>query len=656
MRRTILSLPVALCALAGTALSQSFTFSQKNSYPVGTAPGSIVSADFNGDGKPDLATMDIVSFTVSVLMGNGDGTFRALAAYALPCQPAHITTGDFVKDGKPDLLIVCIASSNIYVLPGRGDGTFATAVPTTASVGVLAFLDYLRPGIGDFNGDGVPDIAFLSFDLATAMNGAPISGSLYVMLGRNNGTFGPAQLVPNVTGASVSTGDFNRDGKIDLVVSSPRNLKLEAITGQTPPATGPITILLGNGDGSFRAGNVYNLLFGPGPVAVGDVNADGIQDLVIDGLAGGLAVLTGKGDGTFAQTYSQSVLGNGSVGLPVLAAFRGMQTPDIALPFAFCCQGSVDFLAGNGDGTYKSLSQVSTGIVSTSVVSGDFNGDGRPDLAAVSFPAGLITLQNLTNYVFHTGSPGPQPAGSVMILLNTIATPLGLANAASFSAGPLAPESIVSLFGAGLATGSGPATTLPLPTTLNGASVNVQDAAGTVRPSPLFYVSPTQINFEIPTGTAVGNATVTVVTSATNFSGALQIASVAPGIFVLNGPGGLAAALVLRVHADGTQIIENVYQVDAAGNVVALPINLGPATEQVYLLLFATGVRNAHNVTVTVGGASIPLLFAGAQGNFVGEDQINVGPLPQSLAGQGKATVTVVADGVNANATQLTFQ
>src|SRR4029077_13141849 len=119
------------------------------------------------------------------------------------------------------------------------------------------------------------------------------------------------------------------------------------------------------------------LLFGPGPVAVGDVNGDGIQDLVVDGLAGGLAVLTGKGDGSFTQTYSQILLGNGTVGLPVLAAFRGLQTPDIALPMALCCQGSVDFLAGNGDGTFKTLSQVTTGIVSTSVVSGDFDGDGR---------------------------------------------------------------------------------------------------------------------------------------------------------------------------------------------------------------------------------------------------------------------------------------
>lgn len=653
--RRVLAVAVTVLSFAGLAASQSFTFSQKNSYSVGTAPGVIVSADFNGDGKADLATMDIVSFTVSVMMGNGDGTFRALAAYSLPCQPVHMTVADFVKDGKPDLLIVCIASPSIYVLPGRGDGTFGQAIATTAPVSVLGFLDYLRLGIGDFNGDGLLDIVFLSFDVAAAAT-SPISGSLYVMLGHNDGTFGAAQLVPNVTGASVSIGDFNKDGKVDLVVSSPANLTLQAVSGK-PPTAGPVTILLGNGDGTFRAGASYNLTFGPGPVTVGDVNGDGIQDLVVNGLGGGLAVLTGKGDGTFAQSYSQTVLGNGSVGLPVLAAFRGTRTPDIALPMAFCCQGSVDFLPGNGDGTFASLAQVSTGIASTSVVAGDFDGDGRPDLAAVSFPLDLISLRNLMNYVFHTGGPGPQPAGSVTILLNTIATPLGLENAASFSIGSLAPESIASVFGAGFATTKGSATTLPLPMLLNGAAVNVQDALGVMRPAPLFYVSPTQINFEIPAGTAAGNATLSVVTSSTNFSATLKIVSVAPGVFTLNGLGGLAAALVLRVHADGTQSVENVYQVDPlTGSVFGLPIDLGPDTEQVYLLIYGTGVRNAQSVTATVGGATVPVLFAGAQGTYVGEDQINVGPLPRSLAGQGKVNVTLTADGIAANTTNLTFK
>jgi uncharacterized protein (TIGR03437 family) len=367
--------------------------------------------------------------------------------------------------------------------------------------------------------------------------------------------------------------------------------------------------------------------------------------------------MTGKGDGTFTQSYTQSVLGGGSVGLPVLAAFRGTPGPDIALPMAFCCQGSVEFLVGNGDGTFTSLTPVSTGVASTSIVSADFDGDGRPDVAAVSFPVDLISLQNLMNYIFHTGGPGPEPGGSVKILLNSIATPLGLENAASFAVGPLAPESIASVYGAGFSTTKGSATVLPLPTVLNGAAVSVQDALGVTRAAPLFYVSPIQINFEIPAGTALGNATISVITSGTNFSAPLKIVNVAPGVFTLNPQSGLAAALVLRVHADGTQAVENVYQVDpATGTVLALPIDLGPDTEQVYLLLYGTGVRNAQGVTATVGGGTVPVPFAGAQGTYVGEDQINLGPLPRSLAGQGKATITLTADGVAANATNLTFK
>jgi uncharacterized protein (TIGR03437 family) len=103
--------------------------------------------------------------------------------------------------------------------------------------------------------------------------------------------------------------------------------------------------------------------------------------------------------------------------------------------------------------------------------------------------------------------------------------------------------------------------------------------------------------------------------------------------------------------------VENVYQVDpTTGSVVGLPIDLGPDTEQVYLLIYGTGVRNAKIVTATVGGATVPVLFAGAQGTYVGEDQINVGPLPRSLAGQGKVNVTIVADGAAANTINLTFQ
>src|SRR5208283_983653 len=158
--------------------------------------------------------------------------------------------------------------------------------------------------------------------------------------------------------------------------------------------------------------------------------------------------------------------------------------------------------------------------------------------------------------------------------------------------------------------------------------------AGVARQAPLYYVSPLQINFEIPAGTAAGTATVTIHNqNGTIQSTTIQIGGVSPGIFELNGAG-LVAAWVLPVISGTQQPLQPVYQV-ASGNAIALPVSLGPATEQVYLEMYGTGFRNAKTFTATVGGLSVPVLGAAATSQFVGEDQVNIGPLPQSLAGKG---------------------
>jgi uncharacterized protein (TIGR03437 family) len=230
----------------------------------------------------------------------------------------------------------------------------------------------------------------------------------------------------------------------------------------------------------------------------------------------------------------------------------------------------------------------------------------------------------------------------------TPAPPFTVALSTAGQLGPFAAQSIVSAYGANVATGTASASSLPLPTSLDGTTVTVTDNAGVARIAPLFYVSPLQINFEIPEGTAMGTASVSIQSQ----GGAaqtvtIQIGNVSPGLFELDSSG-LVAAWVLPVNSGIQQPLQPVYQI-ASEAVVPLPINLGPSTDQIYLEMYGTGIRNANNVTASVGGLSVPVLYAGPAPDFAGEDQVNIGPLPQALAGAGSVNIVLTADGQAAN-------
>ena len=213
-----------------------------------------------------------------------------------------------------------------------------------------------------------------------------------------------------------------------------------------------------------------------------------------------------------------------------------------------------------------------------------------------------------------------------------------MTSAASFLPGPLAAGAIVTAWGS---TGSG---------------VSVTDSAGTTRPATVFYAGPGQVNFQIPADSAGGAATIDLTAAdGTSVSADAQITSVSPGIFQLNNSA-LVAANVVRVKPDQTQIFETVYQVDASNNVLARPLDISSASDAVYLLLYATGVQKAASVAVTVGGQSVPVLYAGPQGFFTGLDQVNIGPLPRVLSGSGKVNIILTADGQTANPVQVVIQ
>ncbi|MBS1791232.1 MAG: hypothetical protein JST85_26205 [Acidobacteria bacterium] len=239
--------------------------------------------------------------------------------------------------------------------------------------------------------------------------------------------------------------------------------------------------------------------------------------------------------------------------------------------------------------------------------------------------------------------------------------PANLANvsAASYNAEPvLATGSIVSAFGTALATDTIAASTRPLPGVLQGTRVLVRDSADTELLAPIFYVSPSQINYQIPTDAALGEATIMVVSGdGSSAFGKVQIVPVAPGLFAANSNGqGVPAAQLLRVKANGTQSYEPVAQFDAVQNrFIAVPIDLGAETDQIFLILYGTGIRGRSSLTATtvaVGGTDASVIFAGAQGDYVGLDQINV-LLPRSLGGRGDVDVALTVDGQMANVVRI---
>ena len=237
---------------------------------------------------------------------------------------------------------------------------------------------------------------------------------------------------------------------------------------------------------------------------------------------------------------------------------------------------------------------------------------------------------------------------------------LGSFSAASYAQPALlTPDAIVAAYGVNMTPNTVDHTpNQPLPTQLDGTEVKVKDASGEDRNALLFFVSPGQINYIVPTATSNGLATVTVRRSGNDIAqGTVNIESVSPGIFSQNSNGqGVAAAYILRVKADNSQSLEFPFEL-SNGTFVPKPINMGPATDKIFLVLFGTGFRRRSqlsNTTCTVGGTDLPVLYAGPS-DFVGLDQANV-ELPRTLIGRGTVDVVFKADNKTANTVTIAVQ
>ena len=237
------------------ALADTVSFVARRDYEAGQSPVSVVVGDFNGDGVPDLAVaneldLNLSGGTVEVLLGKDDGTFQAArTVVAARARRTSIVVGDFNGDGVPDLAVAngrtpfTGGPGNIEVLLGNGDGTFQE--PLTVATGGRPVS--LAPG--DFNGDGKPDLAVADFD----------SNTVLVLLGNGDGTFQAPLTVASATGPrSVAVGDFNGDGTLDLAVAD--------------WGSNTVSVLLGNGDGTFQAPLTFTIGARPSSVAAGDFN------------------------------------------------------------------------------------------------------------------------------------------------------------------------------------------------------------------------------------------------------------------------------------------------------------------------------------------------------------------------------------------------
>lgn len=346
-------------------------------------PASVAVADVNGDGKPDLVvagTGDGDAGFAGVLLGNGDGTFQPVVTYSSGGNFANfVAVADVNRDGKLDLLVANLESTTVGVLLGNGDGTFQAVKAYISGPGSPESV-----AVADVNGDGKPD-------LLVAITGNNFEGSVGVLLGNGDGTFQPVVLHDSggTSAESVVVVDANGDGKPDIVASNSCGS-----TKLCSPSDGNVSLLLGNGDGTFQAAT---FIYGPLPgqysrIAVADVNEDGKPDLLVTDQCGSkncitsiVAVLVGNGDGTF-QTPVTYNTGGRLVSSIAVADVNGDGKLDLLLgnecTAANCAKDNVvGVLLGNGDGTFQKARSYAPGAGNAwSIAVADVNGDGRPDL------------------------------------------------------------------------------------------------------------------------------------------------------------------------------------------------------------------------------------------------------------------------------------
>lgn len=336
----------------------------------GGMPAQSVVADFNGDGFPDVATVNAAfgPSTMAVFLGRANGEFQPPVSYPTGVFTSGILAADFNQDGIPDIAAMSQedgTNGDVAIFLGNGDGTFHGPVDNVLGNFPVAI------ALGDFNRDGILD--FVTVDYFN--NVADVS------LGNGDGTFQPIVAYPIGSGPyGVVTGDFNGDGFIDI-----------AAVNNNPNT---MSVLLGNGDGTFQTQQVYSTGNSPEFITAGDLNGDGNLDLIVANYGDpSVGVFLGKGDGTFQSQVTYPVTGNDS-GLGI-ADMDGDGIPDIVA--SYYMPAKIGVLHGNGDGTFATVRDFATGQSQGFELSlADLNGDGTPDVISDDIHASISVLLNGT--------------------------------------------------------------------------------------------------------------------------------------------------------------------------------------------------------------------------------------------------------------------
>ena len=345
-------------------------FQGQVAYPTGSSatPYAVASGDFNGDGNPDMVVVNYASSgTISILLNNGNGTFQNTATYSVGSNPAGIAVSDFNGDGIQDLAVTNSGSSTVSILLGNGSGgkgngtfqLFQTYSVSMAPFGIVA-------GKFDTSQNNYIDLAITH-----------MLGNVTMLLGNGDGTFQVKSTTYTVgsTPRSIVAGDFSSDGNLDLAVAN------------YSYSSGTVSVLLGNGDGTFQAQKSYNVGTHPYSITADHFagQANPLDLAVANYGSSNVSVLMGNGDGTFQTAVPYNVGSNPEA--VISNDFNGDGNPDLAV--ANYGSNTVSVLTGNGDGTFQTQTTYPVGTEPNSLVAADFNGDGNTDLATANYGSSI---------------------------------------------------------------------------------------------------------------------------------------------------------------------------------------------------------------------------------------------------------------------------